>query len=323
MIFFQTVVHPDKMKKYILVAIPVLIIFIGLFWLGIRVGKNQGRTAVPRLPSGSETTVYPKETSSPSNSNVSPRQTGVGLAFGYDREADKILADPSLKDLFFRTNDYVDIVYGKGSPTGKIPQAHSLGIKVSCVHLNLDSARTAVADTNTSARCDYFAYNPEAPKRTQQTPDEELNNLPESAQTFSRLAKQYGVPSVIGPGFKFMSQHEDYYRQAAEYADIWLIQTQVLTLNKKTNRKASPEEYRQEVKRIIDLIHQGNPDTKIWAQIIISTGPPPEGQVIFSPEDIVEYIRSISDLVENVRIYTGSDPSQTENVIRIIKTLRQ
>jgi hypothetical protein len=286
------------------VILLLLLVGIAVFFLVLLyISKNQGQTPNTKI-----------------NHQAS---TGVGIGFGFDKEASKIFQDNQLRPFFPQPNDFVDTVWKKGSTASVISTAHGLGIKIGCINLSLDNARTAVSETeNKAQKCDYFGYNPERPKKTQQTPTAELENFVASVKTFSELARAYGAPAVIGPGYQFMSEHEDYYEPAAKYADIWVIQTQVLTLNKKTNQKATPEEYRQQVKRVIDLIHHGNPQTKIWLQIIISTGAPPEGVVIFTPEEITAYIESVSDLADAVRIYTGGDPSQTPNIIQIIKSLR-
>lgn len=295
---------------------------VGLVFIGIQIRKS--KSVVQQL---SEVvinpTLFPAETISPNEKSDYQESVDIGIGFGFDKETTKVFEDNELQSIFPKPNDFIDTVWREGSIATTVTSAHSLGIKIMCVNLSLEDTKTAVFNKgNNTQKCDYFGYNPEAPKKTQQTPSEELENFVESVKTFSELAHEYGTPAVIGPGYRFMSEHEDYYAQASKYADIWLIQTQVLTLDKKTNKKATPAEYREGIKKIIDLIHRGNPKTKIWLQIIISTGAPPEGTTIFTPEEITSYINSVTDIADAVRIYTGSDPSQIQSIIKIIKSLR-
>lgn len=251
-----------------------------------------------------------------------PAQTypEIGIGLGLNKETTTLLDNQEIKSVFPLSQDFVDIILRKGDKTNAINQSQKLGVKVMCVNLSLVDAKATLSDLKSGkGRCDYLGYNPEKPKKTQQTPSDELDNFVESVKAFSALAKEYGVKNVIGPGYAFMSTHEDLYSSSAKSADIWLIQTQALTLDKKTNTKATPEEYRQKVQRVISLIHKGNPDTRIWIQIVISQGP---GNQVFTTEEVISYIKSITGIVDAVRIYTGNDPSQTDNIVKIIKTLR-
>lgn len=244
----------------------------------------------------------------------------LGIGFGLGKETLQMLTNKDLQSLFPRPQDFVDMMLGKSGNSQSISEAHRLGIKIMCVNRSIADTKAGLAALSSNReKCDYLGYNPE---QSEKTPQEELNNFVASVKAFSELAKTNESLVVIGPGYGYISDKEDLYAPAAKYTDVWLIQTQVFTLDKKTNKKSSPQEYHDQVERVAKLIRQGNPEIKIWVQLIISTGTSPQGKALFTAEEIAGFAQSVSDIVDGIRIYTGNDPSQTENIVKIIKLLR-
>lgn len=125
------------------------------------------------------------------------------------------------------------------------------------------------------------------------TPEEEWQDLVGSTRAAKSIADKYGKLLVMGPGFRLMSENEDKYPILAEMADIWMLQTQRLQIVPGTK-------YRAEVGRIVDLIHSGNADISIWAQITFPPDRAPDSS------EWLAYHESIVDLVSGtyIGIYT-------------------
>jgi hypothetical protein len=70
----------------------------------------------------------------------------------------------------------------------------------------------------------------------------------------------------------------------------------------------------------VNLIHEGNPKTKIWVQIIVCPGARPGND--FSAEEIVRLAQAIEDIVDAVRIYTAGAAKGTETLKEVIRLLR-
>jgi ribosomal protein L12E/L44/L45/RPP1/RPP2 len=119
---------------------------------------------------------------------------------------------------------------------------------------------------------------------------------------------------------RFMMSREGDYAKAAPHADVWLIQSQRFQVDRDKSKHATPEEYRKNVQRIVNLIHQGNLQTKIWVQIIICPGARAGND--FSAEEIVRLARAIEDIVDAVRIYTAGAAKGTETLKEVIRLLR-
>jgi hypothetical protein len=138
-------------------------------------------------------------------------------------------------------------------------------------------------------------------ERGRHTTAEELADLPASTQLGAELATQYGKTLVMGPGFGLMSEHESDYPKMSAFADVWILQSQRLQIH------PPGETYRQEVKRVIDLIRAGNPDIEIWVSISVTPGP-----TVLSADEWLAYYNSIVDLPDGIFVYDGRDPNRPE-----------
>jgi len=165
----------------------------------------------------------------------------------------------------------------------------------------------------------YIAYNPELrpPRARQWTPREELEDYLDSLKKARALVKDYGAPLIMGPGLIEMAKREHLYPELAKHCDIWMIQTQRLQLDPQTGEPVSPERYREEVQRIVGLLRQGNPDIRVFVQIIPLQATA-ERKAFFTAERVVSYLLAIDDLVESAKIYGGN----TELIAEVVKRLR-
>lgn len=156
-----------------------------------------------------------------------------------------------------------------------------------------------------------IGYNPE---RAPGTTVEEMDNLLESVQTARAMADEFGSPLLAGPGLREMRQHEELYPELAKHCDIWLIQSQSLQMHISRELK-TPEEYREGVERIVKMLHEGNPEIKVFVQIVASGKPDTD---LFTAEELVERIRAIEDLAHAIRIYGGS-PELLNEIIDLLR----
>jgi hypothetical protein len=235
----------------------------------------------------------------------------LGIGFGLGRETGD-LALPMKGE-----NDFVDTM-ARGGGLSEMKRLTAQGVKVSSVFLSLQQMRETISTLKESGiQCAYLAYNPE---QNQRIPRAELEDFVGSVKKAKALAVAYGAPLVVGPGMRFMMSREGDYAQAAPNADVWLIQSQCFQIDRDTSKRATPEEYRRNVQRIVNLIRQGNPKTKIWAQIIICPGARAGND--FSAEEIVRLARAIEDIVDAVRIYTAGAAKGTETLKEVIRLLR-
>ncbi|HPA17615.1 MAG TPA: hypothetical protein PLU30_07690 [Verrucomicrobiae bacterium] len=235
----------------------------------------------------------------------------LGIGFGLGRDTG------DLATTMRGENDFVDTM-ARGAGLKEMKRLTAHGVKVASVFLSLAQMRETISSLKgADIRCAYLAYNPE---QNQRTPSGELDDFVGSVRTAKELAKAYGAPLVVGPGMRFMTTREQDYAKAAQYADAWLIQSQRFQIDRDTSRHASPDEYRKSVGRVVDLIHRGNPKTKIWVQIIVCPGARPGND--FSPAEIVSLARAIEDIVDAVRIYTAGAARGTETLKEVIRLLR-
>jgi hypothetical protein len=191
-------------------------------------------------------------------------------------------------------------------------------VKVSSVFLSLQQMRETISTLKESGiKCAYLAYNPE---QNQRIPRAELDDFVGSVKKAKELASAYGAPLVVGPGMRFMMSREGDYAKAAPNADVWVIQSQRFQIDRDTSKHTPPEEYRKNVQRIVNLIHEGNPKTNIWVQIIICPGARAGND--FSAEEIMRLARAIEDIVDAVRIYTAGAAKGTETLKEVIRLLR-
>jgi hypothetical protein len=136
---------------------------------------------------------------------------------------------------------------------------------------------------------------------SQTTPAEEWQNLVTSAEQARLISDRSGKLLLLGPGMRLMEQHEESYPDMATLTDIWMIQTQRFQL------LGPGEDYRREVERIVDLIHQSDPSVEIWAQINLLPDRSPD------PDEWLAYQEAIRDLVTGtyigVYIWDTTDPA--------------
>jgi hypothetical protein len=128
------------------------------------------------------------------------------------------------------------------------------------------------------------------------------------------MARTYGAPLLVGPGLREMGRHEELYPELAKHCDIWMIQSQRLQLDVATRKPVSVAEYRESVKHIVDLLHQGNPRIRIFVQLVTTAE---RGALKMTAEQVVAYVRSVQDLVDAVRIYGGSEQFLREFIERL------
>jgi hypothetical protein len=195
----------------------------------------------------------------------------------------------------------VDLVLGPG----KLP--HIKGVKppvqVVCLSMSLPGVEKTVALVKESGIPTdrlYIGYNPE---QRDVTPAEELKDLPGSLKRGRQLAQQVNARFLAGPGLRYMEAHEDLYPEAARLCDAWVIQSQRLQADTETKEAVPVPEYRKRVVRIVDLLRQGNPDIRVFVQILAGRE---RGEPLFDAEQLSRYAQSIGDRVDAVRIYGGS-----------------
>ncbi len=234
----------------------------------------------------------------------------LGIGFGLGRETGDLPLAMKGED------DFVDTT-ARGGGLSEMKRLTQHGVKVACVFLSLEQMKETIsALKKNNIKCAYLAYNLE---QNQHATRAELDDFVGSVKKAKEAATAYGAPLVVGPGMRFMTSREEDYAKAAPFADVWLIQSQRFQIDKETSRRATPEEYRKNIQRVADLIHKGNPKTKIWVQIIICPGARPGND--FSAEEIVRLARSIEDIVDAVRIYTAGAAKGMETLKEIIRAL--
>jgi len=234
----------------------------------------------------------------------------LGIGFGLGRETGELALNMAGE------NDFVDTM-ARGAGLREMNRLTARGVKVPCVFLSLDQMRETITTLQENKiKCAYLAYNLE---QYQRAPRAELDDFVGSVKQAKELAAAYGAPLVVGPGMRFMAERERDYAKAAPYADVWLIQSQRFQVDPETGRHATPEEYRENVRRIADLIHTANPRTRIWVQIVVCPGGRPGND--FPPEEIVRLARAIEGFVAAVRIYTAGASRGAETLKEIIRAL--
>jgi hypothetical protein len=206
-------------------------------------------------------------------------------------------------------SDFVDVILG-GDKLKVFDQIRP-PVRVVCISLALERHEQrpfpGVKETIELLRAKSIApghviigYNPE---RAPGTTAAELDNLLQSVQRAREMAQGFGSPLLVGPGLRDMLQREQLYPELAKLCDIWLIQSQRLQMDPVTRAARTPQEYRQGVERIVKLLRQGNPDIKVFVQLIASGSGKADR---FTADEFVAYVRAVEDLVQAVRIYGGS-----------------
>lgn len=239
---------------------------------------------------------------------------GPGIGFLWTRQSQKVV------DQLTSAADFVDVILdpGKVDIFGKVNPP----VRVACIALALEKndARPfpGIKETIETLRKNditpqrvIIAYNPE---RGPGTPSAEMDDLVTSARRARQTAQAYGAPLLIGPGLKDMMQREHLYPELAKQCDIWMIQSQRLQLDPATRKPVEPAEYRVKVKRIIDSLRQGNPDIRVFVQLVTTAE---RGTKVLTAEQVAAYALAVEDLVDAVRIYGASGELLTQIIERL------
>lgn len=285
--------------RIIIIAVFFILLFVVLTWLylnRVKVEKNSVTNITNTVPKNSPMT----------------KEKVLGIGFGFSRKNEDLVKKLTEK------NDFIDTMVGPGDATLLKNIEQKYPVQVSCVFRSLSQEQETIKIARESDfKCHYLGYNPE---QSEKTPKEELDDFLGSVKKAKQLSDEYGAEFLLGPGLKYMTEMEENYPKAAPYADVWLIQSQAFEISK-DGKKNTPEQYKSGVKRIVDLIHQGNPDTKIWVQIIISPGSKPKNT--FTKEEIIAFIESIKNTADSVRLYLTQVPQDEVVQKQVIEYYRQ
>lgn len=112
-----------------------------------------------------------------------------------------------------------------------------------------------------------------------------------------------------------MQGREALYPELAQHCEIWLIQSQRLQLDLTTRKPVGIAAYRQEIKKIVDRLREGNPKIRVYVQIVTTAE---RGTTELTVDQIAAYAESVADLVDAVRIYGGS-PDRLGGVIERLR----
>lgn len=232
-----------------------------------------------------------------------PENPILGIGFLWTQQSQAIAGKLT------RETDFIDLILGPGK-TNVFEQIRP-PVRIVCLARSL--ARGDVRpfpgvketiETLQNARIPpervIIGYNPE---RQPGTPSNEVDNLVASVKKAKKMASAYGAPLLVGPGLREMQVREDLYPELAKNCDIWMIQSQRLQLDLTTRKPVSEAEYRNGIKRIADMLRQGNPKITIFVQIVTAAE---RGTSKLSAEQVAGYARSVEDLIDAVRIYGGS-----------------
>jgi hypothetical protein len=241
-------------------------------------------------------------------------EAALGIGFLWTRQSQGVA------ERLTRDNDFVDLILDRG----KISVFDSVKppVRVMCIALSLErhDARPfpGVKETIEALRREGIAperviigYNPE---RSPGTPAAEMDDLVSSVRQAKQLAKAYGAPLLVGPGLRDMMQREHLYPELASHSDFWLIQSQRLQLDAATRTPVDPAEYRKRVKRIVELLREGNPEIGIFVQLVTTARRQTE---VLTADQVVAFALAIEDLVDAVRIYGASTDLLQEIVTRL------
>ena len=211
--------------------------------------------------------------------------------------------------------DFLEMVPGPA----KIEQIRSLRppVKAMCVVGSLAKMKETIElfkESNIGPERVYIAYNPEP--REHWTPDEEIRDFAGSLRKAREMLKDYPAELVMGPGLIQMGKPENSYTELAGLCDIWMIQSQNLQVDYGRRQKATPEQYRESLKKIIDMLRKGNPGIRIFVQVIPLTRHVPEP---FTAREIAGYLLEAGSIVESAKIY-GGNVEMIRDVINILRS---
>jgi len=218
-------------------------------------------------------------------------------------------------------SDFVDVILG-GDKLKVFDQVKP-PVRVICISLALERHEQRpfpglkeTIETLRAASVDpqrvIIGYNPE---RAPGTTAAELDDLLQSVQRAREMTQTFGSPLLVGPGLREMQQHEHLYPELAKLCDIWLIQSQRLQMDPATRAPRTPQEYRAGVERIVNMLRAGNPEIRVFVQLIASGRGQPDR---FTAEQFVAYVRAVEDLVQAVRVYGGS-PELLQGIIGLLR----
>jgi len=227
----------------------------------------------------------------------------LGIGFLWTRQSQGVVGKLTSE------KDFVDVILGPGKLD--VFQSVKPPVRVACIARSLErhSVRPfpGIRETIETLRNAeipservIIAYNPE---RLPGTPTQEMDDLVESARQAREMTRAYGAPLLIGPGLREMQRREELYPELAKHCDIWMIQSQRLQLDLATRKPVEPTEYRAKVKRIADALRRGNPEIRIFVQVVTTAE---RRRINLTAEQICAYARAVEDFVDAVRIYGGS-----------------
>lgn len=244
---------------------------------------------------------------------------GLGIGFLWTQQSQAVSGTLTGK------NDFVDLILGPGKlnvfeqvkpPVHVVCLARSLEKNDARPFPGVKETIETLRNARIPAERVIIGYNPE---RQPGTPSDELDQLVASVQQARRMARAYGAQLLVGPGLREMQGREELYPGLAKSCDIWMIQSQRLQLDLATRKPVTEAAYRTGVKKIVDKLRQGNPNIKVFVQIVTTAE---RGTTSLSAEQITGYARSVEDLVDAVRIYGGS-PELLRGVIERLRTSGQ
>jgi hypothetical protein len=277
---------------------------------GAPAGDGRNKSAPQTPPAETKAEAAAGSSHDPGRGKRMPSRLGVGFLIG-EKTAELI-------PLLTKDKDFLEMVLGPE----KIRHVRALQppAKSMCVVGSLeDLARTIglLKEAKIEPPRVYLAYNPEPrpPGAPQWTPREEVDDFLGSLQKARAMLKDYPAAFVMGPGLIQMGKQEHLYPELAQACDVWMIQSQQLQVDLETGQKVSPATYRSRVKRIVDMLRQGNPQIRVFVQIIPLTRRVPSP---FTAAELAEYLRAIEDLVESAKIYGGD----TELIKEVIQRVR-
>lgn len=217
-------------------------------------------------------------------------------------------------------NDFVDLILGGG----KIDVFEKVKppVRVVCLTRSLErnEARPFPGLKETIEMLQAGGIDPERaivgynPERQPGTPSGEMDELVESVHRAQTMARAYGAPLLVGPGLRDMQSREHLYPELAKHCDIWLIQSQRLQMDPESRHVFTPAEYRAKVEEIVESLRRGNPEIRVFVQVLASGR---RDEELFTAEQVVAYARAIEDLVDAVRIYGGSAELVNEVITRL------
>ncbi len=255
----------------------------------------------------------PVPTTTPAGrSSALPGTTTLGIGFLIGKDTAKITP------LLAAENDFLEMVLGPDKVSSI--QALRPPARAMCISLSLQGIAGAVAilkEAGVPPERVLIAYNPELRQTQAVTPPEELADLPGSILQARRLLADYPAQLVVGPGLSQMQRQEDLYPELARCCDAWMIQSQSLQLDPQSGLPVTPGEYRRQVQRIVDLLRRGNPQVRVYVQIIPGAWTH-QATVNFTAELTVSYLEAVADLVVGAALY-GGDAALISDIIRRLR----